>query len=68
MPLRGFWRGQHFGWTTDAAKAETMRGNGATVADVPSYDQRPEARKFDGFEVSFPLGAEAVHPHSERTA
>ena len=58
LPIRGLYMGRHFGWTTDRAKAETMRGNGARVEYVPSLDQRKEARRFDGWEISFHVGAE----------
>lgn len=59
---RAFFLGQHFGWTTDADKAALMRDAGASVVDVPSRasvvdvpsrDKKPEARKFDGFEIRF---------------
>ena len=58
LPLRWVYMGRHFGWTTDRAKAETMKGNGARVEFVPTLAKDKDARKFDGYEISFPVGAE----------
>jgi hypothetical protein len=58
LPMGSVLHGSHFGWTTDREKAETMKGRGASVEWVPSHDPRPEARRFDGWEIHFPIGAE----------
>jgi hypothetical protein len=50
--------GRHIGWTTNADATAKLREAGARTEWVDSRDQRPEARKFDGWEVSFPVGAE----------
>lgn len=60
LPMGSVFLNQHFGWTTDAEKAAAMQAAGASVTNTPSLDRRPEARKFDGFEVSFQIGAETI--------
>ena len=61
LPMGTLWNGTRYGWTTDKAKAETMRGHAAVrVENVPSLDPRPEARRFDGYEISFPATAEVA--------
>ena len=58
LPMRALFLHRHYGWTTDRTRAELMREAGAHVEAVPSADQRPEARRFDGWEISFAVGRE----------
>lgn len=60
LPMKGIHQSSHCGWTTDRAKADLMRSAGARVQSAPSLDQRPEARRFDGWDISFPIGSETV--------
>lgn len=60
LPMDGMMFNRHIGWTTDGDKAETMRKAGANVQWHPSLDKRDEARKFDGWDISFLVGSERL--------
>lgn len=63
LPMNGLAIGNHYGWTTDEAKAKTMEGAGARIEFVPAARGRwqdDQTTKFDGWQIVVPVGAEVA--------